>query len=127
MVSLVAMSRPPVNPIGSYLKEDSHSRDGFRKRVSCPKRSSKTWEATTMVIQIRALSTAALVAAFTLGGSPSDGQQTGRGRWDIVEVAGQHAARFESGYIKVGERFYLVGGRQAPQPVEVFDPATRTW
>ena len=80
-----------------------------------------------MVIQIRALSTAALVAAFTLGGSPSDGQQTGRGRWDIVEVAGQHAARFESGYIKVGERFYLVGGRQAPQPVEVFDPATRTW
>ena len=40
---------------------------------------------------------------------------------------GQHVQRFESGFIKAGERFYLVGGRQAPQPVEIFDPATRTW
>ena len=68
-----------------------------------------------------------LAAAFTLVGRPGDVQQIGRGRWDILEVVGQHIPRFESGYIKVGERFYLVGGRQAPQPVEVFDVATRTW
>ena len=80
-----------------------------------------------MAIQARALASSVLTAALILGGVPSDAQQTGRGRWDVLEVVGQHIPRFESGYIKVGERFYLVGGRQAPQPVEVFDVATRTW
>jgi len=79
-----------------------------------------------MAIQAPVLWTVVLAAAFTLVGRPSDAQQIGRGRWDILAVVGQHIPRFESGYIKVGERFYLVGGRQAPQPVEVFDVATRT-
>jgi hypothetical protein len=73
------------------------------------------------------LSTLVLTGAVTLGGSPADAQQTDRGRWDVLEVVGEHTRRFESGYIKVGERFYLVGGRQAPQPVDIFDVATRTW
>ena len=80
-----------------------------------------------MTIQARVLSTVLLTAAFTMGGGPMDAQQSGRGRWDVLEVTGQHVARFESGFIKAGDRFYLVGGRQAPQPVEIFDPAARTW
>ena len=80
-----------------------------------------------MVIQARVLATWVLTAVLAVGGRPCDAQQAGRGRWDVLEVVGQHIARFESGYIKVGERFYLVGGRQAPQPVEIFDVATRTW
>ena len=80
-----------------------------------------------MAIQARVLASSVLTAALTVSGSPCDAQQAGRGRWDVLEVVGQHIPRFESGYIKVGERFYLVGGRQAPQPVEVFDVATRTW
>jgi N-acetylneuraminic acid mutarotase len=72
-------------------------------------------------------STLALAAAFMLVGSASSAQQAARGRWDILEPAAPHIARFESGYIKVGERFYLIGARQRPQPVEIFDPATKTW
>jgi hypothetical protein len=53
--------------------------------------------------------------------------QAAPGRWDVLEYSGQHLARFESGFVRVGNLFYLVGGRQAPQPVEIFDPATRTW
>ena len=77
-----------------------------------------------MAMRSRILSALVITAAVTLGG---DAQRTGRGRWDVLEVKGQHIARFESGYIKVGEHFYLVGARQAPQPVEIFDVATRTW
>ena len=80
-----------------------------------------------MALQARVLATSVLTTALALAGSPSDAQQTGRGRWDILDAVGQYTARFESGYIKVGERFYLVGGRQAPQPIEVFDVASRTW
>jgi hypothetical protein len=80
-----------------------------------------------MVIRARVPAAWVLTAALTVGGSPGDAQQVARGRWDVLEVVGQHVPRFESGYIKVGERFYLIGGRQAPQPVEVFDVATRTW
>jgi N-acetylneuraminic acid mutarotase len=80
-----------------------------------------------MAMQTRVSAMVGLTAALTLGVSSSDAQQTGRGRWDVVEYAGQHVQRFESGFIKVGEKFYLVGGRQKPQPVEIFDPATRTW
>jgi hypothetical protein len=80
-----------------------------------------------MAIQARVLWTAVLTAAFALAGHPAEVQQIDRGRWDVLRVVGEHVPRFESGYVKAGERFYLVGGRQAPQPVEIFDVATRTW
>ena len=73
------------------------------------------------------VSTLAVGAALTLGASRADAQQTGPGRWDILEPAAPYTARFESGYIQVGAKFCLIGGRQTPQPVESFDPATKTW
>src|SRR6187551_2052726 len=38
----------------------------------------------------------------------------------------QPSARHENGYVKVGDRFYLVGGRN-DRPVDIFDPAKGTW
>jgi hypothetical protein len=80
-----------------------------------------------MNIKTRAASAAAIAGALTCAAITIHAQQSGPGRWDALEVVGQHVARFESGYIDVGNKFYLVGGRQAPQPVEIFDVATRTW
>jgi N-acetylneuraminic acid mutarotase len=34
--------------------------------------------------------------------------------------------RHEHGYVKVGSKFYLLGGRRI-QPVDIFDPATGSW
>ena len=63
-----------------------------------------------MAIEGRVLATCVLTAALTVvGGSPCGAQQAARGRWEVLEVVGQHVPRFESGYIKVGERFYLNG------------------
>jgi hypothetical protein len=39
---------------------------------------------------------------------------------------GQLTARHENGYVKVGDKFYLLGGR-GNRPVDIFDPATGTW
>lgn len=80
-----------------------------------------------MAMQTRVLVTAALTATIALGTSGINAQLSGPGRWDALEMVGEHVRRFESGYIKVGNLFYLVGGRQAPQPIEIFDPSTRTW
>lgn len=39
---------------------------------------------------------------------------------------GQLTARHENGYVKVGDKFYLIGGR-GNRPVDIFDPATGAW
>lgn len=81
-----------------------------------------------MSSRTRFLSTSVLaLTPLIIAGPCESQQQSGPGRWDVVEMTGTHVARFESGYIKVGDKFYLIGARQAPQPVEAFDPATRTW
>ncbi len=41
-------------------------------------------------------------------------------------AAAQLTKRHEHGYVKVGTRFYLLGGRGI-NPVDIFDPATGTW
>lgn len=80
-----------------------------------------------MATHTRIVSTSLLVAALVLAGRSGDARQTGPGRWDVLEASAPYVVRFESGYVKVGTRFYLVGGRQAPQPVQAFDVATKTW
>ena len=47
----------------------------------------------------------------------------------VTETLGQGAGitpRHEHGYVQVGSRFYLLGGRRI-QPVDIFDPATGLW
>jgi N-acetylneuraminic acid mutarotase len=80
-----------------------------------------------MTIQARTFASLVLAAVLAVGSTQAPAQQTGRGRWDVLESAAPYIARFESGFIKAGQKFYLIGARQMPQPVEAFDPATKTW
>lgn len=52
--------------------------------------------------------------------------ETGTGVSRVDAAAAQLTKRHEHGYVKVGARFYLLGGRGI-NPVDVFDPATGTW
>jgi large repetitive protein len=51
------------------------------------------------------------------------------GRWEVLPSGDQPQLRHEHGYVKVGDRFFLVGGRGSDpvKPVEIFDPATGMW
>ncbi len=44
----------------------------------------------------------------------------------VADAAAQITKRHEHGYVQVGNRFYLLGGRGI-NPVDIFDPATGTW
>jgi N-acetylneuraminic acid mutarotase len=79
-----------------------------------------------MTIHARALLASVFTVALIPGGSALDAQQAGQGRWEVLPAA-QHISRFESAYIGVGDRFYLLGGRGTPHAVEIFDVKTRTW
>ncbi len=58
--------------------------------------------------------TAALLLSAAVAGTVALGQGSGI------------TARHEHGYVKVGDRFYLLGGRRI-QPVDIFDPAKGVW
>ena len=82
----------------------------------------------------RALACAAagLAAALLLGQAASlRAQDAGSpaaavGRGETLDTADRPQQRHESGYVKVGGRLYLVGGRGA-RPVQSFDPASGAW
>lgn len=46
--------------------------------------------------------------------------------WEIVETKGQAANRHEHAFVKVEDRFYVLGGRRI-QPVDIYDPAKKAW
>lgn len=50
----------------------------------------------------------------------------GGGRWEMLPAGELPTLRHENGYVRVGSRFYLIGGR-GEKPVEIFDPATGEW
>jgi len=43
-----------------------------------------------------------------------------------LETLGKPHARHEAAFVAAGDKFYLLGGRRI-QPVDIFDPATKTW
>lgn len=50
-----------------------------------------------------------------------------QGQWTMLTPASDSAMhRHENAYVKVGDRFYLIGGR-GERPVQIYDPTTRTW
>jgi N-acetylneuraminic acid mutarotase len=61
-------------------------------------------------------------------GTPQDAPQD-VGRWALLPPGERPIPRHEHAYVRVGERFYLIGGRGSNpiKPVEIFDPATGTW
>lgn len=46
--------------------------------------------------------------------------------WGIVEAKGEALPRHEHAFVKVKDRFYLLGGRRV-QEVDIFDPAKKEW
>ncbi|MFN6945098.1 MAG: choice-of-anchor D domain-containing protein [Cytophagaceae bacterium] len=49
-------------------------------------------------------------------------------QWEIIESSDGSTCthRHENGFVKSGDKFYLIGGRE-PKPVDIYDPATQTW
>lgn len=47
-------------------------------------------------------------------------------QWEIVTATGQPTARHEASVVAFKDKIYLIGGRRI-NPIDVFDPATRTW
>lgn len=48
------------------------------------------------------------------------------GHWSIVETKGSAAKRHEHAFVKVRDKFYVLGGRRI-QPVDIYDPGRKTW
>lgn len=69
---------------------------------------------------------AALSGLFHAGAVHAQGRDALGGAWQFVESDTPPTERHENAYVKVGDRFYLVGGR-GERPVQAFDPATGTW
>lgn len=46
--------------------------------------------------------------------------------WEIVETVGEAHGRHESAFVKVGEKFYALGGRRI-QPVDIYDSVSLSW
>lgn len=47
-------------------------------------------------------------------------------RWQPLETIDKPHARHEAAFVECNDRFFLLGGRKI-KPVDIFDPATRTW
>jgi N-acetylneuraminic acid mutarotase len=71
----------------------------------------------------------ALLSVACAGGAAAPGTAAGPGRWELLPASDHPLPRHETGYVRVGDRFYLVGGRgtKPVKPVEIFDPATGAW
>jgi N-acetylneuraminic acid mutarotase len=48
------------------------------------------------------------------------------GAWTAVSTSNEPTARHEDGFVQLGGKFYLLGGR-GDKPVEIYDPATNQW
>jgi N-acetylneuraminic acid mutarotase len=70
------------------------------------------------------LSSASILLAPALGAQ--DEVPLSSGRWELLPEGELPTRRAEGAYVRIGDLFYLVGGR-GERPVEVFDPATGVW
>ena len=57
---------------------------------------------------------------------PASSGSAAAGQWQIVNSANRPMKRYENAYVRVGEKFYLVGGRYE-RPVQIFSPADNRW
>ncbi len=49
-----------------------------------------------------------------------------RGQWEVIATNGEPTPRHENGFVRVDDRFYLVGGRGI-KPTNVYDPVSNSW
>ena len=59
---------------------------------------------------------------FLIAVTPTRGQ----GKWETPETDNDPVPRHENAFVKVGDKFYLLGGRGI-KAVGIYDPATKTW
>ncbi len=71
------------------------------------------------------LTLVASACASATGGSAVD-QAIAPGSWELLPAADLPTMRHEAGYVRVGSRFYLLGGR-GTRAVEMFDPSAGRW
>jgi N-acetylneuraminic acid mutarotase len=69
---------------------------------------------------------AAAIGLVLLPGARAAAGQTSAGSWETLPEAEQPQQRHESGYVKVGDRLYLLGGR-GERAVQSFDPVGGGW
>ena len=84
----------------------------------------------TRTIGVRAALLLAVMAGGCATGSSTNRPAPSPGRWELLAQQGTGPTqRHENGYVRVGDRFYLLGGRgtRPIKPVEIFDPATGAW
>lgn len=67
-----------------------------------------------------------LALALLLGGLHLASKPANTGQWKEVESTNKPLKRHEHAYVKLHDKFYLIGGRRI-QPVQAYDPATETW
>jgi N-acetylneuraminic acid mutarotase len=75
------------------------------------------------------LSLAAASAIWLGSGSEARAQESASlasGRWELLPEGELPTQRHEGAYVRIGDLFYLVGGR-GNRAVEIFDPATGSW
>jgi hypothetical protein len=80
--------------------------------------------ATTGVLVMAACATPGAVGDLAPGARAEIA--AGAGTWEMFPQGDAPLLRHENGYVRIGNRFYLVGGR-GERPIEIFDPATRVW
>jgi hypothetical protein len=80
--------------------------------------------ATTGVLAVAACAGPGAVGELTPGGRAE--LAAGAGNWQMLPEGEAPMLRHENGYVRIGSRFYLVGGR-GDRPIEIFDPATGAW
>lgn len=64
-----------------------------------------------------------LLATFT---PVAEAQDSTAGWHTLTPAAGEPIHRHENAYVRVDDKFYLIGGRGI-RPVQIYDPATNTW
>ncbi|MEM6784869.1 MAG: kelch repeat-containing protein [Bacteroidota bacterium] len=79
-----------------------------------------------LYLQASALLVAAAVVLSCLPAAQAQHPAGADGAWRTVASDAPPVARHEHAYVRVGERFYLVGGR-GERPVQSFDPVSGAW
>ncbi|HET8735547.1 MAG TPA: kelch repeat-containing protein, partial [Pricia sp.] len=54
-------------------------------------------------------------------------QDTGFDEWNNKDEAENYTARHECSFVQAGDKFYLMGGRENPKTIDVYDYTTNTW
>ncbi len=89
--------------------------------------SVKTQRAVTKLVSSAALGAAfCVLAACSAQTTSPQGTDIASVQWQQHKASTPPSARHENGFVAVGERLYLLGGR-GERPLDIFDPATGRW